>query len=79
MVDHEQPHSGSIQQWVNAVDSKHKEFSKKMDTYKRQLEQTLGIQNRRNSAGDMSSSSHKEKLQHRELNEEKRKSARKRE
>ena len=73
MVDHEQPHSGSIQQWVNAVDSKHKEFSKKM------VEQTLGIQNRRNSAGDMSSSSHKEKLQHRELNEEKRKSARKRE
>lgn len=78
LLDHEKPHSDSIQQWVAAVDKRHKDFSKQMDIYKRQLEHTLGIQNR-HETGDMSTSSHKEKLQHRELNEEKRKSARKRE
>lgn len=73
------PHSEGVQKWVTAVEKRHKDFSKNMDTYKKQLEATLGIQNRQPREDSMSTSSQKDKIQHREINEEKRKSARKRE
>lgn len=79
LLEHEQQlHSEGIQQWVAAVEKRHNDFSKRMDTYKKQLESTLGIQNRQ-PKDDMTTSSQKDKIQHREINEEKRKSARKRE
>ena len=78
LVESGGPHTARINDWVAAVDKMYHEFSSEMDSYKRQLEKTLGIQNR-SPRGEMASSMAKDKLQHREFNEEKRKSARKRE
>lgn len=79
LLDNGPPHSDGVKKWVEAVEKRHKDFSRNMDTYKKQLEATLGIQNRQAKEDNMSTSSQKDKIQHREINEEKRKSARKRE
>lgn len=89
----DQLHASRIKDWLSAVDSVYNDFSSRMDSYRRQLERTLGIQSRRSppdsvsaghpngSAGGNSQLSTKEANSHqiREFNEEKRKSARKRE
>lgn len=79
LLEQSSPHSEGVQKWVTAVEKRHRDFSQNMETYKKQLELTLGIQNRPAKANGMSASSQKDKIQHREMNEEKRKSARKRE
>lgn len=91
-------HASAIKQWVAAVDNRYKDFSNRMDTYREQLEKSLGLQtvlqqeettstsslSSSGTAGDRHSDPSLEaKLQatatSKELNEEKRKSARRKE
>jgi len=78
MLEHDNSHRDGIRQWLEAVDKRFREFTDSIDTYKKQLELTLGIQNVQ-PRDNINSNCHKDKMQHREINEEKRKSARKRE
>lgn len=71
-------HHTRTKEWMKAVDETYNNFRTRMESYRRQLEKTLGIQNRA-PRDDMTSNGLKEKSLHREYNEEKRKSARKRE
>ena len=67
LQEHESPHSEEVQKWVAAVEQRHTDFSRHMEQYKKQLETTLGIQNRQPKAETMSTSNHKDR--NRELNE----------
>ncbi|XP_034255517.1 kalirin isoform X2 [Thrips palmi] len=44
LVEKSHAHAGSIKQWVAAVDKTYKDFSVRMDKYRSQLESSLGIQ-----------------------------------
>ncbi|ESO86296.1 hypothetical protein LOTGIDRAFT_220800 [Lottia gigantea] len=70
-------HAKNIMSWCAAVDKRHKDFLSRMEKYRTMLETKLGVQKKERR----SDSSIEEKLQHRpkELTEEKRKSARRRE
>ncbi|XP_059472379.1 kalirin isoform X2 [Neocloeon triangulifer] len=87
-------HAGSIKQWVTAVDNRYKDFSTRMDKYRLQLEGALGILSEaeaekadlsleKSSGGsDPSLESRVKEIaakELKELNEEKRKSARRKE
>ncbi|KAL8603862.1 hypothetical protein ACOMHN_049681 [Nucella lapillus] len=78
-------HSGSMMGWCGAVDGRYKDFSSRMERYRLQLEGKLGVsapeQPQEKEEHRHSDSSIEEKLQHhpKELTEEKRKSARRRE
>lgn len=83
-------HANAIKQWVAAVDNKYKDFSLRMDKYRNQLEDSLGIQAETEFRQDLSidrnsDSSLDNKVKEpsskdlKELNEEKRRSARRKE
>lgn len=98
LVEKGHAHASAIKQWVAAVDNRYKDFSNRMDTYREQLEKSLGLQaqiiheettstsslSSSGTAGDRHSDPSLEaKLTAatvpKELNEEKRKSARRKE
>nr|KAG5714838.1 hypothetical protein BaRGS_000326 [Batillaria attramentaria] len=78
-------HASSILGWCGAVDKRYKDFSSRMEKYRLQLEGKLGVSTPEHAEKEEqqrhSDSSLEEKLQHtpKELTEEKRKSARRRE
>ncbi|XP_055846907.1 triple functional domain protein isoform X2 [Episyrphus balteatus] len=97
LVEKGHAHASSIKQWVASVDNRYKDFSNRMDTYREQLEKSLGMSMAGESESNtsltstsgstsdrhsdpsleakLSSSSNAAK----EINEEKRKSARRKE
>lgn len=90
LVENGHAHANAIKQWVAAVDNKYKNFSSRMDKYRDQLEDSLGIQaeaeNRQDLSIDRNSDPSLEaKVKEaatkdlKELNEEKRRSARRKE
>ncbi|XP_013112529.1 triple functional domain protein [Stomoxys calcitrans] len=99
LVEKGHAHASSIKQWVASVDQRYKDFSNRMDSYREQLEKSLGMigesdaNTSMNSATGSSSSSNdrhsdptlEAKLTtsttvvNKEINEEKRKSARRKE
>lgn len=90
LVEKGHAHANSIKQWVAAVDNRYKDFSSRMDKYRQQLEETLGIQveeiERKELSIDRNSDpSLESKVKEaaakdlKELNEEKRRSARRKE
>ncbi|KAL1516598.1 hypothetical protein ABEB36_000493 [Hypothenemus hampei] len=44
LVEKGHAHASAIKQWVAAVDTRYKDFSSRMEQYRQQLEETLGIQ-----------------------------------
>ncbi|KDR16954.1 Triple functional domain protein, partial [Zootermopsis nevadensis] len=90
LVEKGHAHAGTIKQWVAAVDNRYKDFSSRMDKYRSQLEGSLGIQAEGESRQDLSIDRNSDPLletklkdaankELKELNEEKRKSARRKE
>ncbi|XP_066996303.2 kalirin [Anabrus simplex] len=90
LVEKGHAHASAIKQWVAAVDNRYKDFSSRMDKYRSQLEGTLGIQVEGESRQDLSIDRNSDPLletklkeaankELKELNEEKRKSARRKE
>ncbi|XP_065162622.1 triple functional domain protein isoform X5 [Atheta coriaria] len=88
LVEKGHAHANSIKQWVAAVDNRYKDFSSRMENYRQQLEDTLGIQVGecekkelsidRNSDPSLESKVNEAAAKDlKELNEEKRRSARK--
>ncbi|XP_046675322.1 triple functional domain protein isoform X5 [Homalodisca vitripennis] len=89
LVEKGHAHAAAIKQWVAAVDNRYKDFSSRMDKYRSQLEGTLGIQAEaetrqelsidRNSDPSLESKVKDSTKDLKELNEEKRRSARRKE
>lgn len=90
LVEKGHAHANSIKQWVAAVDNRYKDFSSRMENYREQLEETLGIQAEetekkelsidRNSDPSLEAKVKETAVKElKELNEEKRKSARRKE
>ncbi|XP_049818825.1 kalirin isoform X2 [Aethina tumida] len=91
LVEKGHAHASSIKQWVAAVDNRYKDFSSRMEHYRQQLEETLGIQEEEEtekkelSIDRNSDPSLEAKIKEaankdlKELNEEKRRSARRKE
>ncbi|XP_067120464.1 LOW QUALITY PROTEIN: triple functional domain protein-like [Centruroides vittatus] len=86
LVERGHAHAASIKKWVAAVDQKYKDFSTRMDLYRAQLEQKLGLQSEGESRdlsldrnSDPSLDAKVKEVTVKELNEEKRKSARRKE
>ncbi|XP_077997965.1 triple functional domain protein-like [Glandiceps talaboti] len=87
LVEKGHSHANSIKSWVDTVDQRYKDFSLRMDKYRANLESALGLTNEDDDSKDLSldnkapDPSIEIKLRDaaKELNEEKRKSARKRE
>ncbi|XP_031622402.1 kalirin isoform X2 [Contarinia nasturtii] len=96
LVEKGHAHANAIKSWVAAVDNRYKDFSNRMDSYREQLERSLGLpvaQDETTSTSSLSSAgtagdrhsdpSLEAKLNataaSKELNEEKRKSARRKE
>lgn len=90
LVEKGHAHANSIKQWVAAVDNRYKDFSSRMDSYRQQLEETLGIQVEEHEKKELSIDRNSDpsleaKVKEaaakelKELNEEKRKSARRKE
>ncbi|KAK3082880.1 hypothetical protein FSP39_007833 [Pinctada imbricata] len=78
-------HASSIMQWCGAVDKRYKDFSSRMEKYRHKLESTLGVKGEEPKEEEKqrhSDLSIEEKVLHqtpKELTEEKRRSARRRE
>lgn len=75
-------HAATIQQWVTAVDKTYKHFTARMERYRAELEQNLGIEQKSSKESQESAEAKKfkEPSKHfKELNEEKRRSARRKE
>lgn len=90
LVEKGHAHANSIKHWVAAVDNRYKDFSCRMESYRQQLEETLGIQAEESEKKELSidrnsDPSLEQKVKDaaakelKELNEEKRKSARRKE
>ncbi|XP_037933419.1 triple functional domain protein isoform X2 [Teleopsis dalmanni] len=96
LVEKGHAHASSIKQWVASVDQRFKDFSNRMDTYREQLEKSLGMSIVAESDANISISSGSTNDRHsdpsleaklttsataasKEINEEKRKSARRKE
>ncbi|XP_044733840.1 triple functional domain protein isoform X3 [Chrysoperla carnea] len=90
LVEKGHAHANSIKQWVAAVDNRYKDFSSRMDKYRQQLEETLGIQVEESERKELSIDRNSDpsleaKVKEaaakdlKELNEEKRRSARRKE
>nr|CAD7400280.1 unnamed protein product [Timema cristinae] len=90
LVEKGHAHASAIKQWVAAVDNRYKDFSSRMDKYRSQLEGSLGIKAEGESRQDLSIDRNSDPLletklkeaankELKELNEEKRKSARRKE
>ncbi|XP_022243783.1 triple functional domain protein-like [Limulus polyphemus] len=86
LVERGHAHASAIRAWVSAVDNRYKDFSDRMDKYRAQLEQKLGLKTEGESR-DLSLDRHSDpsleakvkEAAAKELNEEKRKSARRKE
>ena len=91
-MDKGHAHAPSIKQWVEDVDKTYKDFSTRMDEYRAKLEETLGIQSEaadlaldRNSDPNLEAKLKSEDAvtsdlkQIKEMNEAKRRSARRKE
>ncbi|XP_022244114.1 triple functional domain protein-like isoform X1 [Limulus polyphemus] len=86
LVERGHAHANAIRAWVSAVDNRYKDFSNRMDKYRAQLEQKLGLQSEGESR-DLSLDRHSDpsleakvkEAAAKEFNEEKRKSARRKE
>ncbi|XP_055949371.1 triple functional domain protein-like isoform X1 [Argiope bruennichi] len=86
LVERGHAHASAIKQWVASVDQSYKDFSERMDHYRQKLEEKLGLQSDRDTK-DLSLDRHsdpslEDKVKEaaaKELNEEKRKSARRKE
>lgn len=90
LVEKGHAHASSIKQWVAAVDNRYKDFSSRMELYRQQLEDTLGIQAEESEKKELSIDRNSDpsleaKVKDaaskdlKELNEEKRRSARRKE
>uniref|UniRef100_T1GTU6 DH domain-containing protein n=1 Tax=Megaselia scalaris TaxID=36166 RepID=T1GTU6_MEGSC len=93
LVDKGHAHASSIQQWVTSVNNRYNDFSNRMDSYREQLEQSLGMSvqgiSDTSSVSTTSTDRHSDpsleaklvstSISSREMNEEKRKSARRKE
>ncbi|XP_031337213.1 kalirin-like [Photinus pyralis] len=90
LVEKGHAHASAIKQWVAAVDNRYKDFSSRMDLYRQQLEDMLGIQAEESEKKELSIDRNSDpsleaKVKEaaakelKELNEEKRKSARRKE
>ncbi|XP_045464356.1 kalirin isoform X2 [Harmonia axyridis] len=91
LVEKGHAHASSIKQWVAAVDNRYKDFSSRMEQYRQLLEDTLGIQGgeceteKKESSDRFSDPNLESKVKEvaskelKELNEEKRRSARRKE
>uniref|UniRef100_A0AAR5PYU8 Non-specific serine/threonine protein kinase n=1 Tax=Dendroctonus ponderosae TaxID=77166 RepID=A0AAR5PYU8_DENPD len=90
LVEKGHAHATAIKQWVAAVDNRYKDFSSRMEQYRQQLEETLGIQEEESEKKELSidrnsDPSLESKIKDgtakdlKELNEEKRRSARRKE
>uniref|UniRef100_A0A6P7GNL4 Kalirin-like n=1 Tax=Diabrotica virgifera virgifera TaxID=50390 RepID=A0A6P7GNL4_DIAVI len=90
LVEKGHAHACSIKQWVEAVDNRYKNFSSRMENYRQQLEETLGIQEEESEKKELSIDRNSDpnleaKVKEaaakelKELNEEKRRSARRKE
>lgn len=90
LVEKGHAHASAIKQWVAAVDNRYKDFSSRMDHYRQQLEEMLGIQAEESDKKELSIDRNSDpsleaKVKEaaakelKELNEEKRKSARRKE
>ncbi|KAJ8977414.1 hypothetical protein NQ317_000215 [Molorchus minor] len=90
LVEKGHAHACSIKQWVAAVDNRYKDFSSRMEQYRQQLEETLGIQEEESEKKELSIDRNSDpsleaKVKEaaakdlKELNEEKRRSARRKE
>ncbi|GIY93513.1 triple functional domain protein [Caerostris extrusa] len=86
LVERGHAHASAIKQWVASVDQSYKDFSERMDHYRQMLEEKLGLQSDRDikdlSLDRHSDPSLEDKVKEaaaKELNEEKRKSARRKE
>ncbi|XP_074654482.1 kalirin-like isoform X2 [Tubulanus polymorphus] len=82
LVEKGHAHAASIKQWVSAVDKRYKDFASRMEKYRAKLESSLGITTEPPEKEDRQSDPNlEEKLQQtaKELTEEKRKSARRKE
>ncbi|KAH0808594.1 hypothetical protein GEV33_014197 [Tenebrio molitor] len=90
LVEKGHAHASSIKQWVAAVDNRYKDFSSRMEQYRQQLEDTLGIQAEESEKKELSIDRNSDpsleaKVKEaaakdlKELNEEKRRSARRKE
>jgi len=75
MLANGQAHGDYIRKCMSDLDRQYKDYTSRVDAYKLSLERTLGIKNREPKS-DLAES---HKVLHREQNEDKRKSARKRE
>lgn len=86
LVERGHAHASAIKQWVASVDQSYKDFSARMDQYRAQLEQKLGLKSEGDTR-DLSLDRHSDpsleakvkEAAAKELNEEKRKSARRKE
>ncbi|XP_060840380.1 triple functional domain protein isoform X2 [Rhopalosiphum padi] len=88
LVEKGHAHANAIKQWVAAVDNTYKHFSSRMDKYRFELEKSLGIQEHvdtrdlsfdRNSDPNLEQKVKESTKDLKELNEEKRRSARRKE
>ncbi|XP_076272417.1 trio Rho guanine nucleotide exchange factor isoform X4 [Rhynchophorus ferrugineus] len=90
LVEKGHAHASAIKQWVAAVDNRYKDFSSRMEQYRQQLEETLGIQEEESEKKELSIDRNSDpsleaKVKEaaakdlKELNEEKRRSARRKE
>lgn len=92
LVEKGHAHASAIKQWVSTVDNKYKDFSSRMDQYKDSLEESLGLPKADDSNSNsksmhaeyrMSDSNLENKINaagvSKEVNEEKRRSARRKE
>ncbi|KAF5295457.1 hypothetical protein FQR65_LT10445 [Abscondita terminalis] len=90
LVEKGHAHASAIKQWVAAVDNRYKDFSSRMDNYRQQLEDMLGIQAEESEKKELSIDRNSDPCleakvkeaavkELKELNEEKRKSARRKE
>ncbi|XP_014470162.1 PREDICTED: triple functional domain protein isoform X3 [Dinoponera quadriceps] len=87
LVDKGHAHSAAIKQFVAEVDQRYKDFSARMDCYKTQIEADLGIQSDQEGHRELSIDRNSDPLLEekikgkdlKELNEEKRRSARRKE
>ena len=87
LVEKGHNHAKGIREWVSSVDSKYKNFSQRMDNYRAHLENRLGLQKDGEVQSDLSldrnsDPSLEQKVKEipvKELTEEKRRSARRKE
>lgn len=80
LVESGHVHAAAVKQWVAVVDQRYKDFSARLDQYRDELEDSLGIANPPDSDQDLAKeSTAKDARDLKEANDEKRRSARRKE